>query len=201
MPSDATPQKKIEGSGADELSWQVDAPLLTNCTVWFGLLVSLGTGAAYLVSVLLGLALYEERWESIIPSALLSAGILAGLLVACAPLMVAVFGWRVPTEYRLTKRYIAQAHKSRRARRLNWLVLIVAPFFGTRGAGLAGSAALAEARQTAVVSWRDVSAARFQPSAAAHYRQGRNLEEVAGGRDEVVLSWVDFRRIAIRAPW
>lgn len=160
---DATRPNKNNGTGSGDLEWTLDVSLVANRLVWGGLIASFGGASLFVLTLMLAIMLFNERWESV--GTIIGIGAMVFVFVmALALIAMALLGFRIPTRTRLTAKGVVQEQLSRRAGGLNILAVVLSPLTGARGATAAGSAALADARRTTSISWTEIFEARLLPA-------------------------------------
>ncbi len=138
------------------MEWEVSAPVLKNKLFWYQLAVVSGSGALFVLLLLLGLNLYERHWEQI-PDSLTVGGVLfAGMYISFGLIALAMFFRGSVTRYVLSYSGIYQYTLQRRSKLFQWLGLLGILSGKSAGYTAAGASMLADARSTVYVEWSEV---------------------------------------------
>ena len=137
-----------------EIFWEVNTPLLTNQFIMYDLLKVWGFSTLFLGLLMVGIAVYDRHWHTLVGMAPVLGAVSAGLLVLLILVMLVFFGNRFPMGFRLGPRGAMVVSLSRRGRWGNRLAVILGALAGKPG--VAGAGLLGMAQETVGVSWEEV---------------------------------------------
>jgi hypothetical protein len=138
----------------EEISWEVNTPLLTNQFIMYDLLKVWGFSTLFLGLLMAGIALYDGHWRTLVDMAPVVGAVSAGLIVLLILVMLVFFGNRFPMGFRLSPQGAMVASLSRRGRWGNRLAVILGALAGKPG--VAGAGLLGMAQETVGVAWDEV---------------------------------------------
>ena len=137
-----------------EISWEFNAPLLTNQFIMYDLLKVWGFSTLFLGLLMAGIAVYDRNWRTLADMAPVVGAVSAGFLVLLILVMLVFFGNRFPMGFRLGPQGAMVVSLSRRGRWGNRLAVILGALAGKPG--VAGAGLLGMAQETVGVAWDDV---------------------------------------------
>jgi hypothetical protein len=144
-----------------ELSWQVNVPLLTDQFIMYDLLKVWGFSTLFLFLIMVAIFIFERNWRGLI-SMLLPVGLTSlGILVLFLLVMLFFFGNRFPMGFMLGPQGAMVASLSQRGRWGNRLAVILGALAGKPG--VAGAGLLGMARETVGVTWDEVRRLNIHP--------------------------------------
>jgi hypothetical protein len=156
--ADLQPQGHQTGQ---ELSWQVNVPLLTDQFIMYDLLKVWGFSTLFMFLIMAAIFIFERNWRGLIsmlpPVGLTSLGILVLFLLV----MLFFFGNRFPMGFMLSPQGAMVASLSRRGRWGNRLAVILGALAGKPG--VAGAGLLGMARESVGIGWDEVRRLNIHP--------------------------------------
>ena len=143
--------------------WEISISTLNNPLLWFQLLMVALISSSYLFLLLIGINLFEGRWEDI-PASLSIGLIMAGGLFTAFSLVLVLMYWKgIPTKYVLRDGYIEQ-HTLARGKKTAGLLSLFGILSGkSAGYTAAGATLLAQSREVIAVNWKDATSLEVFP--------------------------------------
>jgi hypothetical protein len=163
----ATPLPSLAGlKGTDlqtiqEISWQVNIPLLTDRFIMYDLLKVWGFSSLGLLLLMVIISLFDRHWQTLINMLPVVGLVSLIILVLFILVMLVFFGNRFPLEFVLSPDGAMVVSLSRRGRWGNRLAVILGVLAGKPG--LAGAGLLGMARETVGVTWDEVRRLNIYP--------------------------------------
>ena len=153
-------QPKAHQTG-QELSWQVNVPLLTDQFIMYDLLKVWGFSTLFMFLIMVAIFIFERNWRGLI-SMLLPVGLTSlGILFLFFLVMLVFFGNRFPMGFMLGPQGAMVASLSQRGRWGNRLAVILGALAGKPG--VAGAGLLGMSRETVGVTWDEVRRLNIHP--------------------------------------
>ena len=160
LPPSAALQPKGHQTG-QELSWQVNVPLLTDQFIMYDLLKVWGVSTLILFLIMVAIFTFERNWRSLISMLPLVGLTSLGLLVLFVLVMLVFFGNRFPMGFILSPQGAMVASLSQRGRWGNRLAVILGALAGKPG--VAGAGLLVMSRESVGISWDEVRRLNIHP--------------------------------------
>jgi hypothetical protein len=150
-----------------QFAWEIQTPILNNPLIWSQSVIAVGGGAAFVFLLLIGLNVYEKRWEQIPDSVIVGLSLFAGMFVLYVIAMLIMHGGGSTTRYEIDEKGIVQHSlylKRKGFRWFRWLGLL--GIFSGKSAGYtaAGATLLASSRQITGAKWQEIDWVEVYPS-------------------------------------
>ncbi len=159
-PPSAALQPKGHQTG-QELSWQVNVPLLTDQFIMYDLLKVWGVSTLFLFLIMVAIFTFERNWRSLMSMLPLVGLTSLGILVLFVLVMLVFFGNRFPMGFILSPQGAMVASLSQRGRWGNRLAVILGALAGKPG--VAGAGLLVMSRESVGISWDEVRRLNIHP--------------------------------------
>jgi hypothetical protein len=159
-PPSADLQPKAHQTG-QELSWQVNVPLLNDQFIMYDLLKVWGFSTLFMFLIMAAIFIFERNWRGFISMLPLVGLTSLGILVLFLLVMLVFFGNRFPMGFMLGPQGAMVASLSQRGRWGNRLAVILGALAGKPG--VAGAGLLGMARETVGVTWDEVRRLNIHP--------------------------------------
>ena len=144
-----------------ELSWQVNVPLLTDQFIMYDLLKVWGFSTLFLFLIMVAIFTFERNWRGLISMLPLVGLTSLGILVLFILVMLVFFGNRFPMGFMLGPQGAMVASLSQRGRWGNRLAVILGALAGKPG--VAGAGLLGMSRESVGISWDEVRRLNIHP--------------------------------------
>ena len=138
------------------LEWEVSAPVIKSRLFWSQMTLMVGVGALFVMTLLLGLNLYEGQWDQIPDSLMVGGSLFAGMFLFVALIALLMFSRGASTRYEMSDAGIYQHTLQNKGGWLKWLALFGVLSGKSAGYTAAGATLLSDARSTIFVRWKDI---------------------------------------------
>ena len=150
-----------ESRQTQEISWQMNIPLLTDQFIMYDLLKVWGYSTLFLFLLMFVILAFERNWQgfvNVLPPLSLTA---VGILILFIMVMLVFFGNRYPMGFVISEQGAGIVSLSRRGRWGNRLAVILGALAGKPG--VAGAGLLGMARESVGTSWDEVRRLKVHP--------------------------------------
>lgn len=138
------------------MQWTIKLPIFGNTLFWQQLLLLPFLSSLPLLLLLLGLNLYEEQWENLPDSFLLTGTVMLGFTALLALIAVLLFGRGMETRYVLGQKEAEQHTQSKIAKVANRVGVFGLLTGTTAGLTTTGASLISRSRESIAVNWKEV---------------------------------------------
>ncbi len=145
-------------------SWEIKVSVITNPLVWIQSILAVGSGVAFVFLLLVGLNLYERRWDEIPASMAVAVYLFLGMFFLFAMVMIIMNfrGYRV--RYELNRDGITQYSLEQNLSGLSkWLGLVGLLSGKSAGYTASGATLLSKSKNIIYSNWKEINRVKTYP--------------------------------------